>query len=320
MRGAALHLMAEMRGFALALSLVALAALLAITINFNIPGQQLLHSLRFYLAAAALVPALLLLFSGARWRAAAVLALVLASAGQGAVIVLNQQRARPAVSGDVLASLDVLSFNVLSKNPGGQAIADYLVQSPPDIAMIMEAPALEPYLDRLGAVFPSRVGCQSPQACDLALFSRLPLTDAKIEALGPLQRMRLITARTVVGGQPVTIVALHLSKPYFDETAWIELTQVRAFLRKVEGPVILAGDFNAAAWSGNVARFVDRAALQPAPSYPATWPVELGIFGIPIDNMFTRGGAVIRSIAALPDAMGSNHRGLRATVDIVGAR
>lgn len=315
--GAAVQLKAEVRGFALAMAAVSAVSLLAVTVDFDIPGQQLLHSLRFHLAAVSLIPILVLLSSGARWRAAIFFIIVLASAGQGISILLNQQESRPGFAGRVLGSLDVLSFNVLSKNTGGASIANYMVQSAPDIAVIMEAPALQPYLASLGATFPTRIGCESAQACDIALFSRLPVTDATIQALGPLKRMRLITAKVVVSGQTVTLVAVHLSKPYFDETAWIELTQVRALLQKIDGPIILAGDFNAAAWSGNVARFVDRAGLMPPPAYPATWPLELGAFGIPIDNMFTRGNAVIRTISAMPDAMGSNHRGLRAVVDIM---
>ena len=56
--------------------------------------------------------------------------------------------------------------------------------------------------------------------------------------------------------------------------------------------------------------------LVPPPVYPATWPVEAGALGVPIDNLLTRSGAVIESIATLPDTFGSNHRGLRAQVAI----
>jgi endonuclease/exonuclease/phosphatase (EEP) superfamily protein YafD len=37
---------------------------------------------------------------------------------------------------------------------------------------------------------------------------------------------------------------------------------------------------------------------------------------VPIDNLFARGPLVITDIEALPDAMGSNHRGIKATLSV----
>ena len=193
------------------------------------------------------------------------LLLIVASAGQSLAIVLRQESMRPAIAGSVAASLDVLSFNVSATNPNGEAIADDMIASLPDIAIIMEAAAIQPYLDRLSAAFPVRIGCETPATCDLSVFSRLPLAEAQVHLLAPSRRARLVSARLVIGGQRVTLLAGHLSKPYFDETAWSELNRLRALLRKVEGPVILAGDFNAAPWSGDVARFVERTGLVPPP-------------------------------------------------------
>jgi len=61
---------------------------------------------------------------------------------------------------------------------------------------------------------------------------------------------------------------------------------------------------------------VRRRDLAPGPAYPATWPVRSGPLGVPIDNLFARGPLVITDIAALPDAMGSNHRGIKAIISV----
>ncbi len=124
-------------------------------------------------------------------------------------------------------------------------------------------------------------------------------------------------AKTTINGQDVTLVAIHLSKPYFDEAAWVELRQAGYFLQGIKGPVVLTGDFNAAAWSGTVADFVANNALVPPPRFPATWPVRLGPLGVPIDNMFSRDGALIESIDALDSSIGSNHRVSLAQIAIM---
>ena len=84
----------------------------------------------------------------------------------------------------------------------------------------------------------------------------------------------------------------------------------------MEGDLIVSGDFNAAPWSDTLEHLAREAELIPGPGHPATWPVRAGPLGVPIDNMFTRGAALIRSIAPTPEAFGSNHLGLMATVDL----
>src|SRR5690606_30148579 len=117
-------------------------------------------------------------------------------------------------------------------------------------------------------------------------------------------------------GQPVTVVGIHLSKPYFDNASLIEIQQLRRALAEIEGPVILAGDFNAAPWSEPLDFLARDQGLAPPPSHPATWPVRAGMFGVPIDNMFTRGSAQIMEIEAGADSFGSNHRYLLARVGL----
>lgn len=285
---------AELRGILTGFAAVAAGVLVAVSLDVGVPGQALLQSIRFHLAIGMLALPLLLLLGGARWRALLFLLLIIASVTQGGLVVLGQHNTRTILAdARPLTEFSLLSFNVLSENARGDDAADFIVETAPDVAVIMEAPGVEPYFDRLATVLPYRAGCDVSATCDLALFSRTPLIDAQVHPLGDLHRLRFITARTVINGQMVTLAAVHLSKPYFDENAWVELYQVRRALRDIEGPVIVSGDFNAAAWSRSVADFAEQANLIPPPRYPATWPVRLGEFGVPIDNMFTRAPALI---------------------------
>lgn len=304
-------LRAELRGAIMVAAMLALAVLTAASLDFGLPAQDWLQALRFHLAAVALVISLLLWTFAAPLRALAALLVIVASLAHGGWIILSQQRQRGTIDS---ATFRVLSFNVLASNEQGQSVADFMIDLDADLVAIMETPGIERALDRIAETFPYRVGCDASQTCDLSLFSRTPLLDAAVHLLGPLQRERLITARTTINGQGVTIVALHLSKPYFDGAAAAELWQISHIIKEIEGPFLITGDFNGTAWAGDIERLVRRNRLVPPPSYPATWPVELGAFGIPIDNMFTGGGLQIETIEATEEYFGSNHRGLIATV------
>lgn len=309
-------LKAEVRGMATAGLLAFVVLLLLVSVPRGIPGVDILQSLRFHIAALGVPLALVLLMTGGRWRALVVVMLMLASVSQGLMPLIDGYQRREAVTGDVLAKLKVINFNVLTGNLRGRAAADYIIGQAPDIAVVMETPGIEAYLDDIAKVLPYRVGCEHPRTCDLTIFSRVPIKEPQMLLMPPFQRERLAVARVSFEGVPLTVVGAHLSKPYFDEAAWMELQSVHAVLSAIEGRVIVSGDFNAAAWSDEIATFSAASNLVPPPWHPGTWPVRLGTLGVPIDNMFTRGDILIDTIESPADSFGSNHRALRAEISL----
>jgi endonuclease/exonuclease/phosphatase (EEP) superfamily protein YafD len=307
----------EIRGAVSGLALVAAFLLAAVSVDFGIPGQALLQSLRFHIAGALLAGVLGLLATGA-WRRALLFALVAAvSLAEGGYFLYRLQSARAEAAAPRTPLLKVLSFNILNSNyENGPAIARFIEGSGADVVMVMESSPLFEQLPEIAKSYPARAGCDEDRTCDLMLLSKTPLTDVMLHDLGPTWRNRLITARTVIGGQPINVVAAHMVKPYFDYAAILEARVLLRALDAMQGPLLLAGDFNAAPWSDNIEWLVREGQLVTAPAYPATWPVELGPLGVPIDNIFTRSGLFIESIRALDDTLGSNHRGLIADVAI----
>lgn len=309
-------LKAEFRGLLTGLAIVALVMLFLISFDTPIPGISILQTLRFHIAIPMLVLPLLLLADGARLRALVMTIAIVLSIGEGAQDIYYQQKTRWDLDDRVDPNpIKILSYNILAVNEEPQAVVDYIISTLPDVAVLMETPGIETYLDRLAEVFPYRAGCAQTVNCDLSIISRTPLENVVVDNL-EFQRQRLITVETMINGRRLTVVGAHLTKPYFDSSAWAEMWKITHTLRRLSGPVVLAGDFNAAPWSGDVRWFVNRSGLIPPPFYPATWPVKAGAFGVPIDNMFTQGGALIQSIEAMPDAIGSNHRGLIAEVGL----
>ncbi|GLQ54613.1 endonuclease/exonuclease/phosphatase family protein [Devosia nitrariae] len=313
-------LRAEIRGLLTGLGLVAAAVVVAASGPTYIPGQALLQSLRPHLAVGLLVYAVVVLFSGARWRALALAGIAAVSIAHTAWIIIPQQQARAAVAArPTVTQFDLLSFNVLNTNKGNSApIVDMILERDADVVILMEAAPLLPDIERLRTAYPYGIGCELEATCDTLLVSKTPLEkSSRLADLGHIFPRRVIYAASVIDGHRVNLVAAHLTKPYFDYFSVAEARVLRKGLNGLEGPVVVAGDFNAAPWSRNLIRLMRNADLLTGNAYPGTWPVELGDLGVPIDTMFTRAPAVITSIEGLPDPMGSNHRGIVAQITLV---
>lgn len=307
----------EFRGALLAAGAF-VAAVLAVTIvQPGLPGELILQSLRFHIIAAGLGVALLLVTTGARWRGALLALLMVAAGVQGAGPVTELLARRVDHAEAPLAQFRILSFNVLVGNRRSAELVEAVLDDPPDVMLVMETPGIEDHLARLATILPYRLGCEDSRTCDIALLSRFPLEEAEMVQLAPLDNERLVKAALSVDGQRVTIVGAHFSKPHHDNVTPIEFWRVHRFLGEIDGPLVLAGDFNAAPWSYPVAELARAHNLAPGPWMPATWPVRLGPLGVPIDNMFARGAAQIVTLEA-GDNLGSNHRPLWAEIGLYG--
>lgn len=306
----------ELRGGATVAGLVVAGVLVLVSRDFGLPGQALLQSIRFHLAALMLPPLLVLLLGRAWLRALLFLMVAGYSVYEGGSIIASQQALRSSVAeAGTRPLLTYVGFNVLTGNQRGGEIVDFLTRSGADILLTMESDPVYEHMDQMRAAYPYLSPCQDG-ICDVRLFSRTPLENVRVRTLGTTWRNRLILAETTIDGVRFTIVTAHLTKPYFDAAAAGELEQLTQTLGYIEGPVLLVGDFNAAAWSDDVARMARRRDLAPGPSYPATWPVRAGALGVPIDNVFAKGPLVISEVEAMPDSFGSNHRAIKATISI----
>jgi len=302
-------------------ALTLLAALLGVAIGVGFvwptnPVGAIAENLLPHLAAMLLLVGLGLLAMRYPWRSVLVLLAVGATTVGLAPAFLPGQL--PGGSGN---RIQVISFNILSSNAdGGEAIARMLVQSPADLVFVQEALPLLPYLEYLDGAFPFRAGCgRGVKACDLMLLSRLPLSEPQFFSLGPLWSNRAVEAKVQVDGQTVRLVGVHLSKPYFDGFAAGEREILRQRLGSPDGmPLVLAGDFNAAGWTSGLRRLFNRGGLAPGRPEPSTWPVWAGPLGVPLDHIAAR-EAHILEVSPLPDAFGSNHRGLMADIEFDSA-
>ncbi|NKJ40317.1 endonuclease/exonuclease/phosphatase family protein [Rhizobium sp. SG570] len=240
MRVILFHVSATLLGLAL--------AVFALRYTADFWGPAVAFSLQLH-AGAAMVP--LALFCLVLRPGAVSLTMLCAAVliiCQAALMVWNSLPPTFLVETGGTLNLRELSFNILGENlENGGAITDYILQSGADIAYVMEAAPVGSHLDRLSKTYPYRIGCgDHTSTCDLMLLSKYPLENIYVRNLSDLRKDRFAMARIHLGGTTLNPAAAHLSKPYFDNYHADELVGLGDALSKIEGPLLLAGDFNAA--------------------------------------------------------------------------
>jgi endonuclease/exonuclease/phosphatase (EEP) superfamily protein YafD len=135
------------------------------------------------------------------------------------------------------------------------------------------------------------------------LTSLTPIPGARICAEG-LAAMRVMW-RGTQEEMPVWIVSVHLHWPWpFPQAHQVD--HLAPILAGLEGPVLMAGDFNMVRWGASVKRMAAAAGTRPAGPSPGTFVGFSTLPSLPIDHAFATSGGRI----TLRPALGSDHMGL----------
>jgi endonuclease/exonuclease/phosphatase (EEP) superfamily protein YafD len=161
-------------------------------------------------------------------------------------------------------------------------------------------------LDLLAHAYPHRVYCGG--VFGTGILSRRPFThgtEARCHTTGTLA-----VASVDFGGRAIDVAAIHMGWPWPRQQTW-QIGAIAGPLAALGETAIMAGDCNAAPWSGAVRRLADQGGLTVMPSVGATWlwrrlPDALRFAGLPIDQVFSKGDVVIHSARKMAPA-GSDH-------------
>jgi endonuclease/exonuclease/phosphatase (EEP) superfamily protein YafD len=298
------HLVSTLVGLVLALT--------ATRYVFASPLLSPLYSLQLHIGViAALVMGGVLLLRRSR-HALLVLICALIILGHAIAMTLGDSDTAPA--GSKGKAVRVLSFNALGENiQNGERIADTIIASRADFVVILEAQPVGPYLKQVRQIYPFSIGCGVLTTnCDLLLLSRHPLSDQRLRNLSGLRPERLATATASLDGRSLHLMAVHLSKSYYDHYHALELRRMARFLKEMPGPAVLAGDFNASSLAPDMQAFLKKSAMRRVRGEPSTWPTGSDPLGLAIDHIYARSPAQLLSVTRMDDAMGSNHHGMIA--------
>jgi len=202
-------------------------------------------------------------------------------------------------------SLTVLALNTWDKHREPERLVRYLATAPADVVVLTEfGQSKRPLLAELKAAYPYQATCSDARHCSTALLSRLPLEESGvggISAIGP----EFVWAR--LEGS-LTIVGTHVHRP--SRNPWLHERQMAAlglFLRRIDGPVVLAGDLNTSPWSGSFRRLRAVANLASfsilTPTWPA-WPIALP--QVALDHILVSPELAVTASGTGP-AVGSDH-------------
>ncbi|QND65636.1 AP endonuclease [Mesorhizobium loti] len=209
------------------------------------------------------------------------------------------------------ATYKLLQMNLRYDNPTPKKVLSLIGRTNPDVITLDEVSAMwATELGYISSAYPYRILCPYPNGIfGVALLSRRPFaagTEARCERRGAMA-----TATVDFGGIDVDVAAIHLSWPWPREQYW-QIGELTESLSALGETAIMAGDCNAVPWSAAVRRVASLGGLTVMPSAGPTWiHIKLPDFlrrfaGLPIDQVFSKGGVTIHSATRLEDT-GSDH-------------
>jgi endonuclease/exonuclease/phosphatase (EEP) superfamily protein YafD len=135
----------------------------------------------------------------------------------------------------------------------------------------------------------------------LTNLTPVPGTTICAEGLAAMQVMWRGTQEEL----PVWLVSVHLHWPWPYRQA-TQVDTLAPILAGLDGPVLMAGDFNMVRWGASVKRLAAAAETRPAGPTPGTFVGLSTLPSLPIDLAFATSGGRI----TLRPALGSDHMGL----------
>ncbi|WP_116081903.1 endonuclease/exonuclease/phosphatase family protein [Tropicimonas sp. IMCC34011] len=171
-----------------------------------------------------------------------------------------------------------------------------------DIVMLQEvSDANQPILGALSDMLPSQTFCPGPSVGGVAVLSRWPKIEGTEVCASGVAAMRV---RSPDG--PLWIVSVHLSWPWpRAQAAQVRILEDR--LRMLDGPVVMAGDFNMVRWSSAVRRLARASRTAPAGRARGSFRL-VDTVPIAIDNVLIPKGE--HGASELRGLFGSDHKGL----------
>ncbi len=173
----------------------------------------------------------------------------------------------------------------------------------------------------MGELLPYQVLRPGPRATGSGIYSRRPLT--AIDAPDGFSNVVAVATLQVGGAAPaITVASVHPKSPWPGASGtWSdELERLAAWADGLQGPVVMAGDFNASDDHAQMRHFADIGYVdgggQVGAGYLATYPSDEWYPPLlAIDHVLTRGGPLVAAIGSRT-IRDTDHRALVATVAV----
>ncbi|MHA6691913.1 endonuclease/exonuclease/phosphatase family protein [Devosia sp. A449] len=291
---------------------VATLAILAL-FGFALPELDLLnHAQIFLLPGTAIALLILAVLLRGRLRSVAIIYAVVGVAASANVMLpeyVGSLQTRPAAPSS--GSVTLMTHNLFGMNYEMEKVTAAIFAEDPDIIVLQEyfgeqATDLHP---ALLTRYPYFVRCRGGKRANLGLYSRIPFeqTDADAcpdNAYGTTRTAHILAKFHPEAGKSFSVITTHMDWPIPVSRQQEQLAALSEVVAKVEGPVILAGDFNSTPWSYALRDFVARNGLVRQTMNLLTFPMSWYYLGdwrdtvpfLPLDHVMTKGGIVVHDI------------------------
>ena len=217
-----------------------------------------------------------------------------------------------AVSGDAKRHFaKVFVSNVSFANGEHALLSKRIAEENPDLVGLVEVTsAWLGRLELLRADYPYHFEVPDERFAGIAIYSRLPLADARVLDLG-LTSTPAIAATVKTQDGEIELILAHPMSPVSAEFVDRRNEQILALANYIAAsakPVILAGDLNLTMWNDNYRPLEETGGLQNAREghgVGPTWPSILPI-GVPIDHILATREVALRDFRVLR-GVGSDH-------------
>ena len=281
--------------------------------GFAVPELDLLNHLQIALLPATIIGLLLVavLLRGTL-RGMAMIVLLVGIAASASVLLpeyagsLRQRQPAPDQG-----TLTMMTHNLFGMNYEMDKVTAAIFAEDPDIIVLQEyfgeqATDLHP---RLLAKYPFFVRCRGGKRANLGLYARIPFAQTDDgacpnDAYGTTRTAHILARFQTEDGKPFSVITTHMDWPIPVARQRDQLNALSEVVDKVDGPLILAGDFNSTPWSYALRGFVAQNGLVRETMNLLTFPMSWHYFGawrdtlpfLPLDHVMSRGGIVVHDV------------------------
>lgn len=227
------------------------------------------------------------------------------------------RQATPEVDTD--KSLRLMTFNIFAKNDDLNALALSVLEVDPDIVVFQEfwrwhRAGLE---ERLTETYPYTLHCQGGRRSFIALYAKFPFAPQPgndcMDSLTANQRTSIISVKfpATEAHESFNVVTTHFDWPIPIARQRQQVETFVTALNQVDGPMLVAGDFNSTPYSYSLKGLIERASLKRIakglPTWPAppTYPIPMPAW-LQLDQLMSRGDVVATPARRGPSG-GSDH-------------
>jgi endonuclease/exonuclease/phosphatase (EEP) superfamily protein YafD len=214
--------------------------------------------------------------------------------------------------------LKLMTANVWYRDLPAEPLIEIVRAEQPDVIFLQEytrrwARRLAP----LDETYPYAVKRPAGGSYGIAILSRHPLRGSTYR----LGRTPAITARLEVEGRTLALIGVHLRAPTTSIGAYQrnqQLDLLAAQRATIDGPLVIAGDFNNTTFVPSLRRWLATTGLKdPRQQHglSISWPTFLPILGVPIDHLFVSDEITVTDHRRAP-AFGSDHFPVIAEIEL----